>query len=554
MDNQRDYDFPYTPYDIQTKLMNVIYESIDTGKISIVESPTGTGKSLSIICSILKWVSDFKSNEISDLKDKIEKLSFKLKESEKDSIDWLSNQLKQISERNEISDLNVKLENLSKHDCYCKTLKKNVKLSKHKNVDSTVVPVSKRSSDVVDIDQENDYDLIVQFDDDSLEDIKANKEDNHYKPKIFYCSRTHSQLSQFINEIKKTKKFHDSESILMLPLSSRANYCIHPIASRFNNVNILNEKCNEMQNSKQKCCMFKQTNMQQLREEILANVQDIEEIVTKGKNLNACPYFTTRMSISQAEIIVLPYQILLHKGTRESFGLDLKDSVVIVDEAHNLLETITSVYSIDIQLYQITLLMRFVTLYMSKYYSRFNSQNLMFIKQLLFILKKLSAFIKSSNVVDHLSMNPLDFVISLEIENINIFKLIQFIENSRIASKLHMFSLKCNSSNSIVQTNKKSKTSGTLDFLSKFKSSNKQALSNASKAIDVNKTKESDAQDEYLNTNTIHIIKDFLFSLKCFNIDGKVMISKNKDNIDQSTLKYLLLNPSSHFKVCTQLD
>lgn len=38
----RDFHHPYPPYDIQTDLMNAIYECIDSGKVGIFESPTGT--------------------------------------------------------------------------------------------------------------------------------------------------------------------------------------------------------------------------------------------------------------------------------------------------------------------------------------------------------------------------------------------------------------------------------------------------------------------------------------------------------------------------------
>lgn len=49
--------FPYpTPYAIQTQFMQQLFECIDQRKIGIFESPTGTGKSLSMICGAVSWL------------------------------------------------------------------------------------------------------------------------------------------------------------------------------------------------------------------------------------------------------------------------------------------------------------------------------------------------------------------------------------------------------------------------------------------------------------------------------------------------------------------
>jgi chromosome transmission fidelity protein 1 len=52
------YLFPFEPYPEQDQLMNAIYDCLQRGSIGCFESPTGTGKSLSVICSTLKWLFD----------------------------------------------------------------------------------------------------------------------------------------------------------------------------------------------------------------------------------------------------------------------------------------------------------------------------------------------------------------------------------------------------------------------------------------------------------------------------------------------------------------
>ena len=49
------------------------------------------------------------------------------------------------------------------------------------------------------------------------------------------------------------------------------------------------------------------------------------------------------------QLVVLPYNTLLHTPTREAVGIKLKGNVVIIDEAHNLLDTISNVYSVQIK-------------------------------------------------------------------------------------------------------------------------------------------------------------------------------------------------------------
>ena len=53
------FPFPFAPYPIQQQLMGKIYTCIKHKKVGIFESPTGTGKTLSIICSTLQWLREY---------------------------------------------------------------------------------------------------------------------------------------------------------------------------------------------------------------------------------------------------------------------------------------------------------------------------------------------------------------------------------------------------------------------------------------------------------------------------------------------------------------
>jgi hypothetical protein len=56
--------FPYpTPYPIQTEFMQQLFECIDRRKVGIFESPTGTGKSLSMICGAVSWLMEHERAE-----------------------------------------------------------------------------------------------------------------------------------------------------------------------------------------------------------------------------------------------------------------------------------------------------------------------------------------------------------------------------------------------------------------------------------------------------------------------------------------------------------
>jgi chromosome transmission fidelity protein 1 len=51
---------------------------------------------------------------------------------------------------------------------------------------------------------------------------------------------------------------------------------------------------------------------------------------------------------------VLPYNMLLHSPTRESLGINLRNAVVIVDEAHNIVDAVNGMYSVTLTATQVS--------------------------------------------------------------------------------------------------------------------------------------------------------------------------------------------------------
>ena len=91
------FSFPFEPYDIQIDFMNALYQVLDDGKIGIFESPTGTGKSLSIICGTLTWLRDYKNKKINKLNEEFKKLDIRINEIENDKTgDWIKSHAEKV--------------------------------------------------------------------------------------------------------------------------------------------------------------------------------------------------------------------------------------------------------------------------------------------------------------------------------------------------------------------------------------------------------------------------------------------------------------------------
>jgi Rad3-related DNA helicase len=65
--------------------------------------------------------------------------------------------------------------------------------------------------------------------------------------------------------------------------------------------------------------------------------------------LKICPYYQNKMAAVDGDLILMPYNYLLSKRLREGMGLKLKDSIIIIDEAHNIANAAESVMEVEIR-------------------------------------------------------------------------------------------------------------------------------------------------------------------------------------------------------------
>ncbi|XP_076364915.1 ATP-dependent DNA helicase DDX11 [Tachypleus tridentatus] len=588
------FPFPFEPYAVQKDFMSKLYETLEEAKIGIFESPTGTGKSLSLICGAITWLKNFENKRKSDLKKLLDTAEKSINTSASKSsggvyeqnsekiLDWFLEHSKKKDNDEKIKQVRKELNILETQENRIMNMRRRVKRKRNDTEDDPVFDElfknakhikeavqqelkEKENYDINEVDADDD-DLITEYisdEDDSKseknEDIEEEESEQIETLKIFYSSRTHSQLSQFVKEIQRSSY---SSIARVVSLGSRQNLCINETVQKLNNLTLINEKCLDLQKNKREskilkelkenkqahkrsgCPYYRSNIIEDMKDHLLVNIKDIEQYVELGRKLKSCPYYSSRYAVPDAEVVVLPYQVLLHKSTREACGIKLKGNVVIIDEAHNLLETINNIHSVILSGIHLSHAYAQLNHYLQRYYSRLNPKNLMYIKQVLFVMNafmkqisgtlgKMSEEKKCKGDPDVKVYHTNEFLSNAGVDNINLFKMLSFCDKSQIAQKLHGFTGKYE-----VQVKKQSEvvknTSSLSDFLSKL--SGKSHIS-----------EETSNQQEVLISSPLFQVQGFLQALTNPDRDGRVICTK-QNTIQKSSLKFLLLNPAVQFR------
>lgn len=163
-------------------------------------------------------------------------------------------------------------------------------------------------------------------------------------PTIIYASRTHSQLSQVVRELRNTR-YRPKHAVL----GSREQMCVNPKVKKpdgSSTASDINHNCSTL--CRDRRCKFKNNvegfnpPMNESSSQSTHNkqqpVMDMEDLVIMGKKHNVCPFYYTREQVANAELVLLPYNYLFEKDSRSITLSDIpwNNAVVIFDEAHNL--------------------------------------------------------------------------------------------------------------------------------------------------------------------------------------------------------------------------
>lgn len=336
---ERDFHHPYVPYDIQNEFMNAVYSCLDTGKVGIFESPTGTGKSLSLICGSLTWLRDHKRQTFED--------GLAVNAAVSDEPAWMlehaQKQRRQeaLRRRQELNDRIAKIKAKEKrakerYENGEPRYKRQKTLAGEANGpdDETQFVLDDYESD----EEHEKAERFVNFGDSGLSaetqalmeqlGYSTNASKTEYgdvpdETKIFFCSRTHSQLTQFTSELSRVKLppaitaddqgdrdvAQLENDVKHLTLGSRKNLCINSKVSRLGNATAINERCVELQqatSAKSRCPHMpskeSETLVNDFRDHALAKIRDIEDLGALGKKLGVCPYYASRPAIQHCEV------------------------------------------------------------------------------------------------------------------------------------------------------------------------------------------------------------------------------------------------------------
>jgi len=289
-----DVRFPFKPYASQIGIASRVLKALDTGTNALLESPTGSGKSLALLCAAMAWQERWKATR-------------------------------------EAADAHGDARDVERHD----------RCAEAEPTDRASKPSGGGKKEKV--------------------------------PRVYYATRTHSQIAQVVRELKRT-----AYRPTMTVLGSREHYCVNQKArnAAMKGGN-LGEECkslleaagrrkrggfeedeDETENdapARSGGCGYSHGALKLAGKASRPGAEplDIEDLVTLGKKTRGCPYFAAKHAHETAELVFCPYAYLLDPSVRAAMDVDVAGALVILDEAHNVEDTAREAASCDVHLHDL---------------------------------------------------------------------------------------------------------------------------------------------------------------------------------------------------------
>jgi chromosome transmission fidelity protein 1 len=194
-------------------------------------------------------------------------------------------------------------------------------------------------------------------------------------------------------------------------------------------------------------------------------------------------------------------------------GLSLKNHIVIIDEAHNLMDAISSIHTIEVSLQQLHLARAQLTAYLQRFRNRLKGKNRVYVTQVVRLLDSISSFLQSLDAKKGAEgiLQATDLLKGKGVDQINLYKLMHYLQESKLARKVEGYVS--------VEQQKQQK---------------QQKLSNAGVVKEV-------------TVPVLTQITNLFMVLTNPAREGRLFYTVGEEKT-QTKVKYMLLDPSEHFR------
>lgn len=186
--------------------------------------------------------------------------------------------------------------------------------------------------------------------------------------------------------------------------------------------------------------------------------------------------------------------------------------MVIIDEAHNLMDTISSINSITVTLGQFKQCRSQLGVYLQKFRNRLKGKNRVYVAQVIRLIDSVLGYLETSTTEKPLPEGTVavgDLMAGKGVDQINLYKLMRYLQESKLARKVEGYTVHAEEQDS-------------------------KAKSKLEREVHAS------------TTPVLTHVQSFLQTLTNPATEGRFFYEK--DGKDDISLKYMLLDPTHHFK------